>query len=224
MRILILEDNRDIAESVGEFFELNGHHIDYAMDGLTAMHLAVTNEYDIYLFDIGVPGTDGISLTKRLRIDGNDQTPIIFLTARETLEDKIKGFESGCDDYVVKPFQLKELLVRVNAIYKRSQPQISNVIDIAGLRIDKNKHEVTRDNVNITITPVCYKILLTLAESSPNVVSREKIESIIWKDIAPSSDSLKSHLYSLRQKVDKPFDFPLIHTVSKQGFRLYKAS
>ena len=222
MNILILEDNKDIAESVGEYFELHGFTVDYAMDGITALHLAITNDYDIYILDIGVPGLDGLGLCKRLREDANDHTPILFLTARETLEDKVKGFELGADDFMVKPFQLKELLVRVKAIHKRANPQVNNSITIDELRIDQSTHEVFRNEQKIVLTPVGYKILLTLAMASPNVISREKLENTIWNDVTPNSDSLRSHLYSLRQKVDRPFDYPLIHTISKQGYRLYR--
>ena len=221
MKILLLEDNRDIAESIGDFLGLEGFNVDYAMDGMTAMHLATINDYDMYVFDIGVPGADGITLCRRLRNDANDQTPVLFVTA---LEDKVMGFDSGCDDYMVKPFQLQELLIRIKAIYKRVHPSTNNVLQVDDLKIDKNTHEVFRENKKITLTPVGYKIVLALAYASPNVVTREKLEELIWGPASPpDSDSLRSHLYGFRSKVDKPFPYPLIHTIHKQGFRLYKA-
>jgi len=222
MNVLIVEDSHDIAESIGEFLTLHGYTVDYASDGFTALHLATKNNYNIFLFDISLPGTDGLTLCRRLR-EGSNQTPVLFITSRDTLQDKIMGFESGGDDYLVKPFQLAELLVRMNAIHKRYQQVKTDEIQVDTLQINTNTCEVYRENISLNLTPVCYKILLTLAQASPNIVSREELESLIWQNSIPESDVLRSHLYTLRRKIDKPFSYPLLHTIPKQGLRLYKA-
>lgn len=219
MRILIVEDNQDIAESMGDFLELHDCTVDYALDGLSATALISQNEYDVLLFDIGLPGMDGLSLCEKVR-QTDTETPILFLTARDTLQDKITGFESGADDYLVKPFQLPELLVRIKAIYRRSQPNKQNLIQIEDMSLDTQTHQVKRAGQDITLTPIGFQILLELAQASPNMVSREKLESILWQDQAPDSDALRSHMYSLRQKLDKPFATPLIQTLPRKGFRL----
>jgi len=223
MNVLIVEDNRDIAESISDFLEMQGYTTDFATDALSAFHLISINKYDVYLLDISLPGTDGLTLCRRIREDANDHSPILFVTALDSLEDKIKGFEYGCDDYLVKPFKLEELLIRIKAIHRRSQPKNTAIIEIDTLRIDTRTHEATRDNTPVNLTPVGYKILLALAQASPTIVSREQLEDMIWKNATPDTDALRSHLYSLRQKIDKPFPYPLLHTIPKQGYRLYKA-
>lgn len=218
--ILVVEDQKDIAESIGDFLSLHGHVVDFASDGLTASNLASQQHFDLYIFDIGLPGMDGISLCKLLRQNPLSTTPILLLTARDSIEDKLAGFDAGGDDYLVKPFQLAELLARVKALLKRCANHNEALINIADLVIDTEQCLVTRNKQLIELSPIAYQILLLLAKLSPNLVTRQQIETEIWQDIVPDSDVLRSHLYSLRKKLDKPFDTPLIHTVSKRGFRL----
>lgn len=218
--ILIVEDQTDIAESIGDFLTLHGHVVDFAADGLTASHLATQHHFDLYIIDIGLPGMNGLSLCQLLRKNPLSTTPILFLTARDSLEDKLAGFDAGGDDYLVKPFQIAELLARVKALLKRSQSNSETLIRIADLTIDTRQCKVTRNQVVIELSPIAYQILLTLAKASPNLVSRQQLEAEIWQDIVPDSDTIRSHIYNLRKKVDKPFDRALIQTLSKRGFRL----
>ncbi|WP_232824629.1 response regulator transcription factor [Algibacillus agarilyticus] len=220
--ILVVEDQRDIAESIGDFLALHGFMVDFAADGLTASNLASQQTYDLYIFDIGLPGMDGLSLCQLLRKNPVNTTPVLFLTARDRLEDKLAGFDAGGDDYLVKPFQLAELLARVKALIKRCNNQQQAIIQIEDLIINTRQCEVTRQGQTITLSPMGYQLLLVLAQASPNVVSRQRLESEIWQDTAPDSDALRSHLYSLRQKIDKPFAVPLLHTLAKRGFKLCK--
>ena len=218
--ILIVEDQKDIAESIGDFLILHGHVVDFAADGLTASYLASKHEFDLYILDIGLPGMDGLSLCRLLREKQLLTTPVLFLTARDRLEDKLSGFDVGGDDYLIKPFQLAELQARIKALLKRTYHNHQAIIQIADLTINTQQCLVTRAEKNIYLSPIDYQILLLLAKASPNLVSRQQIETEIWQDIVPDSDVLRSHLYNLRKKVDKPFNSPLINTVSKRGVRL----
>ena len=218
--ILIVEDQRDIAEGIGDFLTLHGHIVDFAGDGITASHLATQLYFDLFIIDIGLPGLNGLSLCRLLRKDKLSNTPILFLTARDTIEDKLAGFDAGGDDYLVKPFQIAELLARVNALLKRCKQHSESLIQIADLSIDTHQCQVKRGSKVINLSPIGYQILLVLAKSSPNVVSRQQLQTEVWQDIVSDSDTIKSHLYSLRKKIDKPFSCSLIHTIPKRGFRL----
>lgn len=220
MRILIVEDNKDIAASVTEYLELQGIVCDYAPDGLTGLNLAVTNEYDLYLLDIAMPGLSGLQLCKTLRDDRGDTQPIIFLTARDTLQDKLDGFDSGADDYLVKPFELQELYVRIQAVDKRYRGERSRVLSLSDLTMNLDTEEVKRAGQVIYLTPNHFKLLHLLIKNTPNVVTRQQLEFELWGDTVPDSDSLRSHIYKLRQKIDKPFSLQLIHTVQGRGLRM----
>lgn len=220
MRILLVEDNKDIAASVSEYLEMKGMVCDFAYDGLTGLNQAVLHEYDLYILDVSMPGISGLQLCRTLREDKQDTRPIIFLTARDTLQDKLAGFDSGADDYLVKPFELQELYVRIQAIAKRYQGQNKRMLTLGDLAVNIDTEEVVRDNSVISLTPNNYKMLLLLIKNSPNVVTRQQLEYELWGDASPDSDSLRSHIYKLRQKIDKPFAVQLIHTVQGRGLRM----
>ncbi len=219
IRVLIIEDNPDIVDNMVDFLESKGHILDFAMDGIGGLHLALTNDYDVIVLDIMLPGMDGITLCKKLRIESDKSVPVIMLTARDTLEDKLLGFDSGADDYLVKPFALKELDARIKVLAKRRMVD-SRVLTIADLQMDLGSYEISRQGKSITLNNTCISILRLLMESSPNVVSRQDMENSLWGDMPPGSDVLRSHVYTLRQKVDKPFDHALIETVHGIGFRI----
>jgi len=219
MRILIVEDNLDLAESISDYLEIQGCDCDFAYNGEAGLEFALKNEYDIFIFDIAMPKMDGLALCKILREEHNIPIPILFLTARDTLDDKVAGFDAGADDYLVKPFELKELFLRIKALYKRVINK-ETILLIEKLSVNINTQEVKRDNENILLSPNNYKILVLLMQRSPNLVSREELEHFIWNDDMPSSDSLRSHIYKLRKQVDKPFEKELIQTVKGRGFRI----
>ena len=219
MRVLLVEDNKDIAASIAEYLESHGYICDFAYSGLAGLHHAQQAEYDAYIFDIALPGMDGLKLCETLRQDKKDTTPIIFLTARDTLEDKLVGFDVGADDYLVKPFELQELHVRLRAITRRSSGS-DVILRIGDLYINTETHEVKRGETPIHLSPNIYKLLIVLASRSPAVVSRTELEYLMWGDDLPDSDSLRSHIYKLRKYVDKPFGLPLVHTVQGTGFRM----
>ena len=221
IRVLIIEDDSDLAANLYDYLEAKGHQPDSAGDGITGLHLAITNEYDVIVMDVMMPGMDGFTACRKLREEANSATPILMLTARDTLDDKLAGFESGADDYLVKPFALKELLARITALSRRQLKDTSKqLISVADLDFDPNTLEVHRQKKLITLTPIALTILELLIRRSPNVVKRQDIEKEVWHDSPPDSDALRAHIHSLRAAIDKPFEKQLIHTIHGIGFRL----
>ncbi|MFT4563889.1 MAG: DNA-binding response OmpR family regulator [Gammaproteobacteria bacterium] len=219
--VLLVEDHRDIAETVGEYLESKNYIVDYAADGLSGLRLGENNRYDALILDVMLPGIDGLDVCRRLRFESSIDVPILMLTARDTLADKLSGFEHGADDYLVKPFALEELEARLAAIIRRHKGAVSGGNLIVGpLSLDSETFKVSRENSEIFVTPIGLKILRLLMRSSPKLVTRVEIEREIWSDAPPDSDALRSHMYSLRKAVDKPFNKALIHTVHGAGFRL----
>ena len=219
--ILIIEDNRDIAEMVCSHLERRGFRVDYAADGVTGLHLGVTDAFDAIVLDLMLPGVGGLEVCRRLREDARRDVPILMLTARDTLEDKVGGLEAGADDYLVKPFEIEELEARLRALIRRGRGLLTRaILQVGDLVLDPGTLRVTRGGVEIPMTPTGFRILWLLMRASPRVVSRREIEAEIWGDTPPDSDALRSHLYSLRKSVDRPFEVPLIHTVQSAGYRL----
>lgn len=219
--ILLVEDNQDIAEMVYAFLERRGYDLDYAADGVTGLHLAVTNSYDVIILDLMLPGMDGINLCRKLRDEAQRDTPILMLTARDTLDDKVAGLDAGADDYLVKPFEIQELEARIRGMIRRRRGQTApESLAVGDLRLDTGTLTVTRAGETLNLTPICLKILTVLMRASPRVVSRRDIEREVWGDVLPDSDTLRSHLYNLRKTIDKPFPKPLLHTVQSAGYRL----
>lgn len=220
MRILVIEDQEDILQNIADYLQLNGYTVDCARDGLGGLHLAVKQAFDLIILDIRLPGMDGLTLCRKLRLDARLHTPVIMLTARDSVDDKLAGFKAGSDDYLVKPFALPELHARVEAVLRRSQAQIGNQLTVADLSYDLDTLQVVRQGKTLKLNPIGLKLLEKLMKSSPHVVRRESLQEILWGDDIPDSDSLRSHIHLLRQVVDKPFDPPLIHTVHGIGYCL----
>lgn len=218
MRILLVEDNKDILANLMDYLELKGYTVDCARDGLTGMHLAETESYDLAVLDVMMPGIDGFTLCQRLR-EARNNLPVIMLTARDTLTDRLEGFSSGADDYLVKPFELSELVARIEAVLRRTRGA-SRLLTVADLSYDLDSLAVKRADKSIKLNPISLKLLEILMQRSPSVVRREQLEEAVWGDNCPDSDSLRSHIHQLRQLIDKPFDVPLLHTVHGIGFRL----
>lgn len=215
--VLLVEDHQELAEAVGEYLEASQCIVDYAADGLTALHLAVTESYDVIVLDIMLPGLDGLEVCKRLRNDADMTTPIIMLTARDQLEDKLAGFDVGADDYLVKPFDMPELEARIEAMVRRAKG-IATTYTIGPLHMDASTMEVTRDGQAIKLSKTLFEILQILMRESPRVVPRNKIEQELWGDDLPDSDTLRSHMYNLRRALDRPFPEPMMHTHTGQGY------
>jgi DNA-binding response OmpR family regulator len=220
MRILVIEDNRDILANVLDYLELKGFVVDCAQDGLSGLHLAATAHYDLIVLDIMLPGIDGYQVCKRLREDAGRDTPIIMLTARDALDDRLQGLKSGADDYLIKPFALSELVARIEAVLRRSQGTRKQKLQVGDLQYDLDTLQATRAGQPLRLNPIGHKLLAILMQRSPAVVRREQLEEALWGDDVPDSDSLRSHIHQLRQVLDKPFGTPLLHTVHGVGFRL----
>jgi DNA-binding response OmpR family regulator len=220
MRILVIEDHRDILANIVSFLELKGYQVDSASDGLGGLHLALTLPFDLIVLDLMLPGMDGVQVCRRLREEAHISTPIIMLTARDTLDDRLLGLRSGADDYLVKPFALSELVARIEAVLRRTRGTLRRQLSVADLIYDLDSLEVSRSGRPIKLNPIGLKLLAILMQRSPTVVRREALEDELWGDETPESDSLRSHIHQLRQLIDKPFPRPLVHTVHRVGYRL----
>ena len=219
--ILLIEDHADIAEMVGVYLENREYIVDYAADGITGLHLAVSNTYDAIILDLMLPGMDGLEVCQKIRDDAKSDVPIIMLTARDTLDDKISGLDKGADDYLIKPFAIQELEARLRSLIRRYSGEIKKeTITVGELSIDTATLKVMRADKELAITPIGLKILSVLMRASPAVVSRRELERQVWGDILPDSDTLRSHLYNLRKIVDKPFEKKILVTVQGNGFKI----
>lgn len=223
--VLIVEDHQDLAANLGDFLEAGGFTVDFASDGISAAHLAIENLYDAIILDINLPGIDGFEVCKKLRQEAGNDIPIIMLTARDTLEDKLEGFNLGADDYLVKPFEMKELEARLIALIRRQRREMNNSkLQVSDIVFDPKTLHVYRQEEQVKLSPIGIHILKILMRESPNVVTREKLEAEIWGDDLPDSDALRSHLYNLRKIIDKPYDNQLLHTLPGLGYKLCEAS
>ncbi|XTP31824.1 response regulator transcription factor [Microbulbifer sp. MCCC 1A16149] len=220
MRVLIVEDNRDICENIAAYLAKHNYVLDFAYDGISGMHLALTNPFDVIVLDLMLPGMDGLRFCQKLRADAEVETPVLMLTARDTLDDKLKGFEAGADDYLIKPFALQELHARLQALYKRSHGKTANLLTVADLTMNRSTLQVHRAGRRIDLTPASMRLLQRLMEEAPSVVARDDLETLLWADERPDGDALRSHMYKLRQAIDRPFGSPLIHTVHRIGYRI----
>lgn len=220
MRILVIEDNRDILANVLDYLQLKGFVVDCAQDGLSGLHLASVGHYDLLVLDIMLPGLDGYQLCRRLREDGGNMVPILMLTARDALDDRLAGLNAGADDYLLKPFALSELVARIEAILRRSSGSRKRQLQVADLCYDLDTLHVSRGGRLLRLNPLGLKLLAILMQKSPAVVRRDVLEEALWGDDCPDSDSLRSHIHQLRQALDKPFATPLLHTIHGVGYRL----
>ena len=221
MRLLVIEDNRSLVANLFDYFEARGHTLDAAPDGLTGLHLASTQVYDAIVLDWMLPRLEGPEVLRRLREDHGSDVPVIMLTARDELPDKIAGFRAGADDYLTKPFALPELEVRLEALMARVHGrQRRKVLEVHDLKLDLATLEATRGGRALHLYPACRKLLEVLLQSSPGAVTRERLEHALWGDSPPDGDMLRSHIYELRRSVDGPFPVKLIQTLPRTGYRL----
>jgi len=224
--ILVVEDHRDLAETISMALEADGFAIDYAADGLQAIQLATTQVFDTIVLDVMLPGIDGFTVCQRLRTEYGLDTPILMLTARDQIDDKLQGFERGADDYLTKPFVMSELQARVTALVNRKRGDIASTsISVNGLSLDTRTRRVTRNGEDIVLSPTGFRILRILLREAPGVVTREALQNELWGDDVPDSDALRSHIYILRKAVDRPFEQAhgsLIKTVKGVGLKIDK--
>ncbi|MGF1761829.1 response regulator transcription factor [Aliivibrio kagoshimensis] len=220
MKLLLIEDHKDIAGVIFDFFEIKGHTLDYASDGLQGYNLARAQFFDLIILDIMLPKMDGFTVCEKLRQDGVT-TPILMLTARDTKEDTLSGFSHGADDYLVKPFDLDILEARILALVKRQSGfQSSSEIHYEQLSLDLSSRTLTRQGLKFVLNPTQFSIIQQLMKVAPNIVTKQEILHLLWGDNEPESDILRSHIYQLRNLIDKPFPHSYIKTVPKIGYQL----
>ncbi|MCU5784300.1 two-component system regulatory protein [Alcanivorax balearicus MACL04] len=220
LQVLIIEDNSALAGNLFDYLEARGHYPDAAPDGLSGLHLATHNHYDVIVLDWMLPRLSGLDFLKRLRDEAGLATPVLMLTAKDQLPDKIAGFEAGADDYLIKPFALAELEIRLRVLVSRGWDAGSADLCVGDLRFDPQTLEIKRGGRMLSLPPAGRRLLEVLMRASPKVVPREKLESTLWGDGPPDQDILRSHMYHLRKVVDRPFSRKLIHTAPRVGYRL----
>lgn len=221
MHILIVEDNPDILANLYGYLEPLGYSLDCATNGFAALSLAAASNFDVIVLDLMLPGLDGLDVCRKLRKELLLATPILMLTARDSLQDKVVGLESGADDYLIKPFSMIELDARIKALVRRSRNTVcDDILSFGPLRLDPKNYEISRENQLLELTPTGYKILSALLRVAPQVVDKETLEREIWGENPPDSAALRTHIHGLRLVLDKPFAVPMLKTIQHVGYRL----
>jgi DNA-binding response OmpR family regulator len=221
--VLLIEDQRSMAENIWEFLEARGQIMDHAADGQAGLQLALDNSYDVIVLDIGLPRLDGIEVCRRYRAQGG-AAPILMLTARDRLEDKLLGFEAGADDYLTKPFDLRELAARIQVLYRRELRQSPAVLQVEDLALDVPGRRATRQGQPLNLSPAGYRLLETLMRKSPHGALYAELAQALWGDAEHDPARLHTHVSLLRTAVDRAFDRPLILTVHGFGYRIVPPS
>jgi DNA-binding response OmpR family regulator len=220
MRILIVEDNRRLNTSLKTSLEEEGYAVDSAFDGDEGESFALAAPYDLVLLDVMLPEKDGYTLCRELRQQGFN-VPILMLTARDAIDDRVAGLDSGADDYLVKPFSMSELRARLRALLRRNKPEKSAQLQVADLTLDPANHEVWRDGNPIELTPREFAILEYLMHSPNRILTREMIEAHVWNfDFISGSNVVDVYIRRLRKKIDDPYPVKLLETVRGVGYRL----
>jgi len=221
LRILLVEDHAALAANIFDYLEGDAYELDHAADGLTALHLMATHSYDVIVLDIMLPGIDGFSLCRRLRDDLRSATPVLMLTARDSIDDKTLGFTAGADDYLVKPFAMKELELRIQALYRRVLGRQER-IEVGPLNFDVGQQRALVQGVPLSLPPSAVHILELLMRSYPRLVSHEELAHGLWGDVEADANALRTHLSTLRKELRKHGVEHLLHTVHGRGYRLAK--
>lgn len=224
MNVLIIEDHQDLADSVREFLSVLGHRVECAADGKAGWRLATRSGWDAIVLDRMLPKLDGTQLCIRLRADGH-KTPVLMLTALDSVEQKIEGFAAGADDYLPKPFAMAELRARLEALHRRSTAdQGQRQLRVADLMFDLDALQAKRGGTTLTLNPTTRKLLEYLIRETRRVVPRGELEHLLWGKNVPVDDVLRVHMHALRAAVDKAHARKLIHTVHGVGYRLAETS
>jgi len=223
LRILLIEDQRDIAANIWDYLEHHGFVMDHAADGAKGLRMAMDGIYDVIVLDLGLPKMDGLDLCKTLR-EAHRDTPVLMLTARDTLDDKLAGFAQGADDYVVKPFAMKELEARIRALHRRGRLQKGEVLRVADLVIDPVNLTVARAGQSLTVTRAGFHLLEALMRQAPHLVRHAELAHALWGDVGGDIATLHTHLSVLRSIIDRPFETRLLHTVHGFGYRIAESA
>ena len=220
MRILIAEDEKSLNRIIAKQLKASGYSVDCAFNGEEAYDLISVTDYDAAVFDVMMPKIDGFSLLRKIRNEGNN-LPVLFLTARDSIEDRVEGLDIGADDYLVKPFAFEELHARIRVLIRKNSVSNSNIITVADLTVDISRRKVTRGGKDILLSAKEYELLQYLAVNNGIVLSREKIEDHIWNyDYEGGTNVVDVYIRYLRKKIDEGYDKKLIHTVRGMGYVL----
>jgi DNA-binding response OmpR family regulator len=220
MAILIIEDEKKLVEVLKKALKIERYSVEVAYDGEEGLKKALKNNYSLIILDIMLPKKDGFTVCKELR-EHHIHTPIIMLTARGTVEDRVVGLDAGADDYLIKPFGLNELFARIRAVLRRRKNTDTDITKVADLEMDKKKHEVTRAGKKIPLTPKEYKLLDALMTNPGEAIKRRTLIDHAWgPDFKETNNELNVHIRYLRTKVDSNKHKPLIHTIRGVGFVL----
>jgi DNA-binding response OmpR family regulator len=222
MHVLVVEDEKKVAAFIEKGLREEGITVTLAYDGLQARPLWQRMTFDVVILDIMMPRMDGLSLLKQMRAE-KSHTPVLMLTARDAISDRVTGLQSGADDYLIKPFAFDELVARIHALARRGGRPLEEVLQVADLKMDLQRHHVSRQSILIDLTPLEFRLLEFLMRNQGRVLSRTSIEDHIWNlNIDRGSNVVDVYINYLRKKVDAPFDDPLIHTVRGVGYTLKK--
>ncbi|MGL6025509.1 MAG: response regulator transcription factor [Vibrio sp.] len=220
MKVLIVDDNHDVIETIADYLTLEGFIVDCAYHGESALQLIESNYYDIIIMDIMMPKLDGINTVKKLRQERLCTTPILFLTARDSLQDKIDAFTSGGDDFLNKPFAMEELCLRLRSLHNRGPRLDVGTLCFGEISLNVATQAVYRAGLPIKLSKIQRTILNLLLKNAPVIVSKEQVINAVWGDDAPCSDALRSHIYGLRSALDKGFTDSKLETIHGEGYRL----
>ncbi|WP_028357117.1 response regulator transcription factor [Brackiella oedipodis] len=222
-RILIVEDHSALAANLQEFFSGKEYILDFAYDGLTALHLVATQAYDIVILDIMLPGVSGLDICRRLRDDLGSDVPVIIMTSKDQLDDKQQAFDLGVDDYLTKPFDLRELKMRIKALLRRQGGghKKSQKLEGAGLVLDLNTFELSNDQgQQIEIKGLSANIFVSLIKAWPNFVSYRQLIDDVWGEQEVDMNTVRTHVYTLRKQIQDAFNYTCIRTLHGRGYRL----
>lgn len=220
VKVLLVEDNGTIAAQVTSFLEGVGWTVDYASSGGQGLALARADIFDVLVLDLNLPDMDGLAVCRSLKAELDYNLPVLMLTARDAFEDKACGYGEGADDYVTKPFDLRELRLRCEALGRRHELHKTAELNLGELSLSLKSQEARRRGQLLKLTGVGFRILSELAEAYPEAVTRSQLIHRLWGDDPPDSDALRSHIYGLRAALDKPFDTPMLKTLPNVGYRL----
>ena len=221
MKVLIVEDDSSIAANLYDYLEAGGYEVDVASSGNAGLQMALADAWDAILLDLSLPGMDGLTLCRRLREEAGRDTPVLMLTARDALDDKLEGFVHGADDYLVKPFSLKEVAARLGALIKRYRGRVATMdLRFEDVRLDLSMMAVERAGRPVKLPPKCLQLLRILMQSPHRTFSRAELESEIWGEELPDSDTLRTHVYTLRRALCGPGEIDIIETLHGVGYRL----
>jgi DNA-binding response OmpR family regulator len=220
VKVLIIEDDADIATNLYDYLEGSGFDVDIASNGTAGLQLALAQQWDAILLDLSLPGVDGLTICRKLREEARRDTPVLMLTARDTLDDKLDGFVHGADDYLVKPFSLKEVGARLHALIKRYKGQVTQAaLSCADVRFDLATLAVERAGRPVKLPPKCLQLLRILMQAPNRVFGRAELEAEVWGEQLPDSDTLRAHVYTLRRALTANGEDDLIETVHGLGYR-----